>query len=82
MRVEGWVCPSSLSVVRIGKSSLAFRKVAPISASVSEYMTVLMIWNRAWMAPFLMDRVGCLLPFLASLSAKEKWPLARPRAHF
>ena len=43
MGVEGWGCPSSLRVVRIGKASLTFRNVAPISDSAAEYMTVLMI---------------------------------------
>ena len=44
MGVGGCGCPSSLRVVRIGKASLAFRKVAPILASAAEDMTFLMIW--------------------------------------
>ena len=42
MGMGGWGCPSSSSVVRIGKAYLAFRKVAPVSASVTVDMTVLM----------------------------------------
>ena len=38
--------PSSLRVVLIGKASLAFRKMAPISASTAEDMTVLMSCHR------------------------------------
>ena len=43
MGVEGWGCPSSSKVVGIGKASLTFRKVAPISDSCAEDITVLMI---------------------------------------
>ena len=50
--VGGWGCLSSLSVVRIGKASLAFRKLAPIFASAAEDMIFLMSWQRVRMAPF------------------------------
>ena len=80
MGVGGWRCPSSLRVVRIGETYLAFRKVAPILASTAEDMTVLMIWHMVWMAPFLVERVGGLSPFLTSRSAREKCPPARLRA--
>ena len=60
MGVEGWGCPSSLRVVRIGKASLAFRNVAPISTSAAEDMTVLIICHRVCMAPLLVERVGGL----------------------
>ena len=43
MGVGGWGCPSSSRFVRIGKASLAFIKVATISDSAAEEMTVLMI---------------------------------------
>ena len=43
MRVGDWGCPSFFRVVQIGKVSLAFIKVAPISASADKDMTVLMI---------------------------------------
>ena len=64
--VGGWGCLSSLSVVRIGKASLAFRKLAPIFASAAEDMIFLMSWHRVRMATFLVGRVGGLLPFLTS----------------
>ena len=57
MGVGVWGCPNSSRVVRIGKASLSFRKVALISASAAEDMTVLMIWHMVWMAPLLMGRV-------------------------
>ena len=63
MGVGGWICLSSSSVVRIGMASLDFRKVALISASAAEDMTVLMRWHRVWMDPFLAGRVGGLFPF-------------------
>ena len=66
MVMGGWICPSSLSVVRIGTASLTFIKVATISASAAEDMAVLIIWNRVWMAMLLVGRVGGLLPFLMS----------------
>ena len=50
---------------------MAFRKVAPISASAVEDMTVLMIWHRVWLVPLLVGRVGGLLPFLTSWLARE-----------
>ena len=80
MGLGGWGCPSSSRVVRIGKASLAFRKVAPISASAAEDMTVLMIWHRMWMAPLLVGRVGGLSPFSTSRLAREKFPPAQLRA--
>ena len=66
MRVEGWVCPSSLSVVRIGKASLVFRKLAPIYDSSAEDMTFLMRCHRVCMDLLLVGVVGGLLPFLMS----------------
>ena len=57
MGVEVWVCPSSLSVVRMGKASLESRKVAPISDFRADDTPVLMIWKRVWMALLLMGRV-------------------------
>ena len=41
--VGGWVCPSSSSVVRMGKNSLALRELVPISDSAAKEMSVLMI---------------------------------------
>ena len=61
-----------LEVVRVGKSSLAFRKVAPISASSAEDMTVLMSWHRVWMATLLVGREGGLLPLSKSRSERKK----------
>ena len=52
-------------------ASLTLRKVAPISDSDSEDVTVLIRWHRVCMAPLLVGRVGGLLPFLASWSARE-----------
>ena len=72
MGVGGWGCLSSLRVVKIGEAYLAFRKLAPISASATEDMTVLMIWHRVWMAPLLVGRVGSLLPFSTSQLARKK----------
>ena len=68
--------------MRIGKSSLAFREVAPILASAAEEMTVLMIWHRVWMASLLVGRVGGLSPFLTSRLARKKWTAARLRARY
>ena len=82
MGVGGWGCPSSSRVVRIGKLSLAFRNVAPISSSAAEDMTVLIIWYRVWMAPLLVGRVGGLSPFLTSRLARVKWPPERLRARY
>ena len=54
MGVGGWVYPiSSRGMCELVKASLAFIKVASILASAAEDMTVLMIWHRVWMAPFL-----------------------------
>ena len=75
MGVGGWGCPSSSRVVRIGKASLAFRKVAPISASAAEDMKVLMIWHMGWMAPLLVGKVGGLSSFSTSRSARKKGTL-------
>ena len=64
MGVGVWGCPSSLRVVRIGKAYLAFRKVAPISVSTAEDMTVLMIWKAVvggeggWFVANIDDSVG------------------------
>ena len=80
MGVGGWGCLSSSRVVRIGKLSLAFRKVATMSASAAEDMMVLIIWHRLWMAPLLVGRVGGLSPFLTSQLASKKWPPDRLRA--
>ena len=44
MVVGSWGCPSSSRVVRIGKACLAFRKVAPISASAAEDQAM-MAWG-------------------------------------
>ena len=38
-------------------ASLTLRKVAPISDSDSEDVTVLIRWHRVWMAPLLVGRV-------------------------
>ena len=81
MGVGGWVYPSSSRVVKIDKAYLAFRKVAPISASDAEDMTVLMIWHRVRMEPLLVGRVGGLSLLLTSWSARKKWPPARLRAN-
>ena len=43
MEVGGFGCPISSRVVRIGESSLVFRKVVPISTSAAEDMKVMMI---------------------------------------
>ena len=66
--------------MRIGKASLAFRKVAPISDSSAEDMPVFMIWHRVWMEPLLVGRVGGLWPFLINRPERKKWPLARLHA--
>ena len=63
MGLGDWRCPSSYRVVRIGKASLAFRKVAPISDYAAEDMMVLMIWHRVWTALLLVGRAGVLSPF-------------------
>ena len=46
--------------------------VAPISAFTAEDTTVLIIWQRVWMDTLLVGRVGGLLPFLTSWSARKK----------
>ena len=80
MRVRGWGCPSSSSVVRIGKAYLAFGKVAPIPDSATEDTTILIRWHRVWIAPLLVGRVVGLFPFLTILLEMEKWPLTRLHA--
>ena len=80
MGVGGWGCPISSRVVRIGKTSLDFIKLAHISASAAEEMKVLTRCHRVWMAPLLVGRVGGLLPFLTSWLARKKWPPAWIRA--
>ena len=72
MGLGGWGYLSSLSVVLVGKASLAFRKVAHISVSASTDMTVFMICHRVGMALLLVGRVGGLLPFLKSTLATKK----------
>ena len=81
MGVGGWVCPSSLRVVRIGNSSLSFRTLAPISDSAIENITVFMRWHMVWMAPLFVGRVGGLSQLLTSRLARKKWPPYRLRAH-
>ena len=81
IRVGGWICLSSSSVVRICKASLAFRKVALIYSSADKYMTVFMSWYRVWVAPLLVGSLGSLSAFLKSWSARGKWPPAGLRAH-
>ena len=76
MAVGGWGCPSLASVVQIGKASLAFRKVAPISASDVEDVTVFMIWHSVWMYLLLVGRVAGFSPFSKHLLARWKWPPA------
>ena len=76
----GWRCPSSSSVVRTGKASLAFINVAPILASAAEDMAFLMGWHMVCMALLLVGRVGGLLQFLRSWLARKKWPLDWLRA--
>ena len=49
---------------------MAFRKMAPISASAAGDITVLMIWHRVWMALLLVGRVVGLLQFLTSWLAR------------
>ena len=80
MEVGGWGFPSYSRVVRIGKAYLAFRKVAPISASAAEDITILMIWHRVWMVLLLVGRVGDLSSFSTSRLARKKWPPDRLRA--
>ena len=71
MVVGVWEYPISLSVVCIGKSPFALRKVVPISASVAEDMTLFIRWHRVWMDPLLVGGVGSLSPFLTSWLARE-----------
>ena len=80
MGVGGWVYPSGSRFLRIGKASLSLLNVAPISASADEDMIVLIIWNRAWIAPLLVGRVGGLSPFSTSQLERKKWHPARLQA--
>ena len=45
--VGGWGCPISSSATRSGTASFVARKVAPISASIAELMTLFMIFASA-----------------------------------
>ena len=71
MGLGGWGFPSSSSVILIGKASLTFRKVAPISASDAKDMKALMSWHRVWMSPWVVGRVGGLSQFLTSWLARK-----------
>ena len=81
MGVGVWGCTSSSSVVHIGKASLSFIKVAPISASTNEDTTFWIIWHRVWMASLLVGRVGGLSPLLTSWLASKKKPPYQLHVH-
>ena len=49
MGVAGCGWPSSVRVVRMGIASCPLMKVAPISASAADDMTLLMIFDTVWM---------------------------------
>ena len=58
--------------MQISKAYLAFGKVSPILAYAAEYMSVLIIWHRVWIAPLLVGRVSSLLPFIDELVGEGK----------
>ena len=53
--VGGWVCPCSARVVLMGMAYLPLRKVAPISSSVAEAVTLEKILERVKMGPLMDD---------------------------
>ena len=71
-----------MRVVQISKAYLAFGKVAPILAYAAEYMSVLIIWHRVWIAPLLVGRVSSLLPFIDELVGEGKCPPDWLRARY
>ena len=65
------LCPSVSSVWRMATASLALTYNAAISASVADVITFLIIWETAWIAPFVR--------YLGGVD-KKKCPPARDRA--
>ena len=67
--VEGWGCPNSIRVVRIGHASWAPRKIPPVSASEAEVGTPFMVLTMTWSGPFGAGLGGSVVGLLVSVNS-------------
>ena len=59
--VGGCGCPISINVVLMGTASCTLMYPAPISASAADPMTLLIILELIWIAPFSLASAGVIL---------------------
>ena len=67
--MEGWGCPNSIRVVRIGHASWAPRKIPPVSASEAEAGTPFIVLTMTWSGPFGAGLGGSVVGLLVSVNS-------------